>query len=1080
MALSSTDTMPIQKSTPGPSAAGLLALLSEEDAMLRGAALKRLLKVVDSLWHEVSEYLPDLEAMAEDDTLAAPVRQTAAAVASRVFFHLEEPNQALRLALEGGPHNFDIVNDRSSAYVESLVSAAIDAYVKKLQYQKSQNKNDSEMGNNEMMDVGDDLDEEITAINFDKLQEVVQLMFQRCYDDEQYTHALGVALEARQVDKVKEVLTLCPTPPKDTLCPTLQYALNAAITMVTTKNFRDQVIEVIAEQIQKKSLLQNVNTASTLTLCHQLLNKPSNVAKTLMSLLDSTSEHSLLAYQICFDLVDSGDQNFVFRVSQSLPKKNSQNPSESSTEQKISASANDSFIVTRTDDVWDRFDKAHRVLVGGFSSELSLSFLHKQSDSDKRIMENLKKSLEERGGSRNSVLHHCAIVTHAYLNAGTTNDSFLRDHLDWMKKASNWAKFSATASLGVLHAGHTTEAMTLLEPYLPATPSDANDSINVSPTGGYSEGGSLYALGLIHGSHAGSSYSKRKETSDFIRKHLRASHANEVICHGAALGVGLTSFGTGDAELVGELKELIETDSAVAGEAAGIAIGLVLIGTGVGNSSIASPDEELNQIVHELKDYARDTKHEKIIRGIAMGIALINYGQEENADIIIEEMRSDRDPIIRYGAQYTLALAYCGTGSNKAIRILLHTAVSDVSDDVRMAAVIGLAFVLYKTPERVPQLVKLLLESFNPHVRYSSCMAVGIAMAGSGHSESIALLEPMLEDMTDFVRQGAYMATAMIYMQQSDSCNAKKVKAFREKLTSIVSDKHQSTLTKMGATLSTGLIDAGGRNCSLNMGSSNGFTKITTVAGLALWLQHWHWYPLMHMLSMSLSPTLIIGLNKDFKYPKNFEIECKAKPSLFAYPKRLEEKKEKEKKRVETVTLSTTVKNKARLARKRAHKDAEESNNSATVMDTLRKENFNAKSAPDGKIGRTGDKDNDVEMEDKDDSGSADEKKNFKKKKEPEPDMFRLTNPARITKYQTEFCSFNLNQRYRPVQSNSSLGGVIILEDTRPEEEEDVSAVKTPSLDSEDEAETPEPFEWAPPGHAEYVAPVMPTESTKE
>merc|ERR1712150_146475 len=166
--------------------------------------------------------------------------------------------------------------------------------------------------------------------------------------------------------------------------------------------------------------------------------------------------------------------------------------------------------------------------------------------------------------------------------------------------------------------------------------------------------------------------------------------------------------------------------------------------------------------------------------------------------------------------------------------------------------------------------------------------AVGIVMAGSGDAESIALLEPMLEDMTDFVRQGALMATAMIYMQQSDQCNGKKIKNFRERLTTILSDKHQSTLTKMGATLATGIIDAGGRNCALDLGSGNGFTKESSVVGLVLWLQHWHWYPMMHMLSMAITPTLTIGLNKDFKYPKNFQITCNAKPSIFAYPKRLE------------------------------------------------------------------------------------------------------------------------------------------------------------------------------------------------
>jgi 26S proteasome regulatory subunit N2 len=324
-------------------------------------------------------------------------------------------------------------------------------------------------------------------------------------------------------------------------------------------------------------------------------------------------------------------------------------------------------------------------------------------------------------------------------------------------------------------------------------------------------------------------------------------------------------MGSGELAVVNELKELLDTDSAVAGEAAGMAIGMVLVGTGAGSTHNSLPPtdkEEIMELVSELKSYARETQHEKIIRGIAMGLALMQYGQEENADAFIEDMRSDRDPVLRYGAQYALALAYCGTGSNKAIRILLHTAVSDVSDDVRMAAVIGLAFVLFKTPERVPQLVKLLMESFNPHVRYASCMAVGIAMAGTGDAESIAMLEPMLDDMTDYVRQGALMGTAMIYMQQSDTANGRKVRAFRERLANIVSEKHQSTLTKMGAILSAGIIDAGGRNCSLKLGSRNGFTKMTSAVGMVLWLQHWHWYPMMHMFSLALTPTYTIGLNK--------------------------------------------------------------------------------------------------------------------------------------------------------------------------------------------------------------------------
>ena len=40
------------------------------------------------------------------------------------------------------------------------------------------------------------------------------------------------------------------------------------------------------------------------------------------------------------------------------------------------------------------------------------------------------------------------------MNCGTTQDTFLRENLDWLGKATNWAKFTAVASIGVVHKGH--------------------------------------------------------------------------------------------------------------------------------------------------------------------------------------------------------------------------------------------------------------------------------------------------------------------------------------------------------------------------------------------------------------------------------------------------------------------------------------------------------------------------------------------------------------------------------------------------------------------------------------------------
>ncbi|KAG7355780.1 proteasome/cyclosome repeat domain containing protein [Nitzschia inconspicua] len=999
-------------------ASGWIALLQEPDPTLKSHALTKLLECVDTLWHEVAESLPDLEAISEDLDLSLAMRQTAAAVASRVFFHLEEPSQALRLALEAGEQHFDI--QTKTPYVESLIAAALDAYIQ--ERKKILQEDDS----TKYSSTGDKPTGAIEiGISMDQLQGMVYRLLVACCEEGRFDHALGIAFEAQETNKVKDILLASGPDTK-----LLKYALSSATNVVSSKAFRQETLAVIAECLSQQVGTRKIASVD-LIMVYQLLGKADSVAEVLGSLLKGSDEGALLGFQLCFDLIDSGDQAFATKVAEGLK-------------------------AMATEEYSERWSQVARVLTGGFSSELALSFLHKQSHADRRIMETLKKSLEERGsGGRSSLLHNAAVMTHSYLYAGTTNDSFLRDYLDWMKKASNWGKFSATASLGVIHAGHITEAMNLLQPYLPSDPS-GEDAGNVSASGGYAEGGSLYALGLIHGSHSGSSAEKRKETADFLRNHLRASHANEVISHGAALGVGLTSMGSADVTIVSELKELLDTDSAVAGEAAGIAIGMVLVGTGAGsphNTLPAQGKEEIMEMVLELRNYARETQHEKIIRGISIGLALMQFQQEENADAIIEDMRTDRDPVLRYGAMYALALAYCGTGSNKAIRILLHTAVSDVSDDVRMAAVIGLAFILYKTPERVPQLVKLLMESFNPHVRYASCMAVGIAMAGTGDAESIAMLEPMLDDMTDYVRQGALMGTALIYMQQSDTSNGRKVKSFRERLSSIVSEKHQSTLTKMGAILSIGIIDAAGRNSSITLGSRNCFTKMTSAIGVVLWLQHWHWYPMMHMFSLALTPTYTIGLNKDFKFPKKFEIVCNSKPSSFAYPKKLEEKKKEEKKRVETVTLSTTAKEKARQARKRAKEggDAMEVDNEGEKAENKEAEKPQDDEAPEAM---------DVEK--------FEEVEKKKKKREPEPTSFRVGNPARITTAQSSVCEFDLTQRYRPIRMDEKPFGVIILTDSTPGEEEDLGAIKAPSLEPEGECAPPEPFEWTPPAEGEY------------
>ena len=65
----------------------------------------------------------------------------------------------------------------------------------------------------------------------------------------------------------------------------------------------------------------------------------------------------------------------------------------------------------------------------------------------------MKGSLEVR----NSVCHGAVVFANAIMHSGTTVDTFLRENLDWLSRATNWSKFSATAGLGVIHRGHLSQ-----------------------------------------------------------------------------------------------------------------------------------------------------------------------------------------------------------------------------------------------------------------------------------------------------------------------------------------------------------------------------------------------------------------------------------------------------------------------------------------------------------------------------------------------------------------------------------------------------------------------------------------------
>ncbi|CAL4157776.1 unnamed protein product, partial [Meganyctiphanes norvegica] len=612
---------------------------------------------------------------------------------------------------------------------------------------------------------------------------------------------------------------------------------------------------------------------------------------------------------------------------------------------------------------------------------------------------------------RASVCHTATVIANAFMHTGTTSDQFLRDNLDWLSRATNWAKMTATASLGVIHRGHEKEALSLMQAYLPKE----------SNSPGYAESGSLYALGLIHANHGGN-------IIEYLLNQTKDA-TSDIIRHGGCLGLGLAAMGTQRTDVYEQLKYSLFQDDAVTGEAAGLAMGLVMLG---------SANE---QAVSDMVNYARDTQHEKILRGLAQGIALTMYGQQDNADKLITELSEDKDAILRRAAMYTVAMAYCGTASTPAMKRLLHVAVSDVDNDVRRAAVEALGFLLFRSPDQIPSMVSLLSESYNPHVRYGAAMALGVACAGLGSKEALGLLEPLTNDPVNFVRQGALIASALVLIQHTES-TCPKVKEFRTLYAKVIADKHEDSIAKFGAILAQGIIDAGGRNMTISLQSRTGHTSMTSVVGMFIFTQFWYWFPLAHFLSLAFTPTALIALTSELKMPK-LQITSKAKPSTYGYPAPLEEKKKEVAEKV-TAVLSITAKNKKKED-ERKKKEKEEKMD----VDKQKEEEEREKKEKE-------------EKEKKEKEKEEEKKKKEEEKKKEEPNFDTLNNPARVMKPQLKVIHMTEGSRYQPVK-DLLCGGIILMKDTKPEDSEELVQPVTalgPKTEEENEPEPPEPFKY--------------------
>lgn len=924
------------------SAAPYLALLNESDIELKTFALESLNANVDDLWSEIANKISDLEELFEDDSFSN--KDLVALLISKVYYNLGDYDSAVKYSLlSGSAFN---TNDKTE-FIETIVSKCIELYIK-----ASQSKfKDSKI----------EIDNQLTFI--------FEQMLNKCVSDGEVKLALGIALESHRLDIVKNILIKEKSQGEDNVLSLISYVLTMITTVINDINFKTITLNELVNILLS---LENTDYFMVTKIIVQL--NDSNLShKVFKDLLLNNDNNILVTFQIAFDLVSVASQELLSKTTQLL---------------KSDANVNHES---------DEYIKLEKILSGVPTCDLDITFLSNNIHSDLDILNATKKSLD----GRNSLYHSALTFASSLMYSGTTDDSFYRANLDWLGKANNWSKFSATAAFGAIHKGNLANGRSILNPYLPGNTSNA-----------YANGGSLYGLGLIYaGQH--------NEVLQYLRDYMNENFGNisnkdtDVTVHGACLGIGISAMGLADENLCDDLKAVLYADSAVSSQAAAFALGLVMVGTG--NS----------ELINDMLTYAQETQHETIIRALCVSVALISFGQENAAEDTIKQMLESQDSTLRYGACYVLGLAYAGTSEKSAIKRLLHVAVSDSNDNVRRVAVMCLGFVLLRDYNKVPTVVELLSQSHNPYVRYGAAMALGISCAGRALKSAIDVLEPLSKDSVDFVRQGATIAKSMILIQQNEKTYP-AVKEFREKLSSSISDKHEESLAKFGSTLSQGILDAGGRNVSIQLENSQTNTLNTkAIVGLTIFTQYWYWHPLTHFFNLSLTPTSIIAITENLEVPK-FKINCHTKDDVFGYPPKMEQQVEKTQEKVATAVLSTTK-------RSKAHKKKETEKKS--VDDKMDVDSENSKKEDD-------------KMEAEVDNAELQDY-SFKSLYVSEP--YQFENMTRVVPTQLKYVTFSKTDRFTPVRKFKGMNGVVFVKDATPGEPfEQIKTLRQKSLKTEE------------------------------
>ncbi|PNS18782.1 hypothetical protein CAC42_5321 [Sphaceloma murrayae] len=356
-----------------------------------------------------------------------------------------------------------------------------------------------------------------------------------------------------------------------------------------------------------------------------------------------------------------------------------------------------------------------------------------------------------------SARHNLASAfVNAFVNAGFGDDKLMLQQAEghkqsWIWKTKDEGMLSTTASLGTLMLWDVETALDKIDPYTTVH----EDHIKA---------GAFLAIGIVN--------SGVKLEADpviaLLNEELDNSKAKSTRV-AALMGLGIAYAGSAREEFLEILLPVVADTSLEMQLSAIAALSLGLIFVGTGNSEVSETiiqtflDEDRNK---QLKD--------KWTRFMALALALLFFGQQEEVDVILETLKAIEHPMSAPTSVLADVCAWAGTGAVLKLQQLLHICNEHIEESdedkkgdelLQTYAVLGLSLVAMG--EEVGQEMVLrqfghLMHYGGPNIRKAVPLAMGLISPSNPQMKVYDTLSRYSHDNDNDVAINAIFAMGML------------------------------------------------------------------------------------------------------------------------------------------------------------------------------------------------------------------------------------------------------------------------------------------------------------------------------